>query len=52
MLAIAGLKLGDEAGAYVTANATQINSLINFPGTMSTAVIDFNATGEPAMKVF
>jgi len=51
VLAIADLKLGAGAGTSVTANATQINSLINFPGTMSTAVIDFNATGEPAMKV-
>ena len=51
VLAIADLKLGAGAGTSVTATATQINSLINFPGTMSTAVIDFNATGEPAMKV-
>ena len=49
VLAIADLKLG--AGTSVTANATQINSLINFPGNMATAVIDFNATGEAGMKV-
>ena len=48
VLAIADLKLGAGAGTSVT---TQINSLINFPGTMSTSVIDFNTTGEPAMKV-
>ena len=48
VLAVADLKLGAGAGTSVT---TQINSLIRFPGTMATAVIDFNATGEAGMKV-
>jgi len=51
VLAIADLKLGAGAGTSVTATSTQINSLVNFPGTMATAVIDFNATGEAGMKV-
>ena len=37
VLAIADLKLGAGAGTSVTATSTQINSLINFPGTMATS---------------
>jgi len=51
VLAIADLKLGAGAGTSVTASAVELNSLINFPGTMASAVIDFNATAEPGMKV-
>ena len=38
-------------GVAVTSTSAQINSLVNFPGTMATSVIDFNATGEAGMKV-
>jgi len=37
--------------AALDTTAVQINSLINFPGTIATSVIDFNTTAEAGMKV-
>jgi hypothetical protein len=35
----------------LAATATQMNSLIRYPGAMAMAVVDFNNTGEAAMKI-
>lgn len=35
----------------LTSTSTQMNSLINFPGTIATSIIDFNGVGEAGMKI-